>query len=385
MINIRRIIRLVPFVLLCVFTTGIALGAQLGKRPVSWRQLSQFVLRGYPSRTSGSEISRGYDPNWFASDEAVRVADNILLYQRNTGGWPSNIDMARELTDEEKKQIRDDKNKDDALLDNSATHTQVRYLAVVFTATKLERFEQAFYEGLDYILDAQYDNGGWPQVYPSPSGYHKYITFNDDAMIGALSLVRDIAERKSGYQFIDEKRRKRAEDAVKKGIECILKCQIIVDGKRTAWCQQHDEKTFEPRDARNFEPIAITACESVGVVEFLMSIDKPSPEIIGAVRDAVAWLDSVKITGIRQIRKFTTDEERRLDRVIVEDEDAKPIWARLYEIGTNKPIFGDRDSKLYYAMSDISIERREGYAWYGYWPEELLEKDYPAWKEKWDE
>jgi PelA/Pel-15E family pectate lyase len=204
-------------------------------------------------------------------------------------------------------------------------------------------------------------------------------------MIGALSLARDITERKPYYQFVDGQHRLKAEAAVKKGIECILKCQIIVDGKSTAWCQQHDEKTFEPKPARNFEPIAITACESVGVVEFLMSIDKPSPEIKGAVRDAVAWLDSVKITGIRLIRKFTTDEERRLDRVIVEDEKASPIWARLYEIGTNKPIFGDRDSKVYYAMSEISIERREGYAWYGYWPRELLEKDYPAWKEKWDE
>jgi PelA/Pel-15E family pectate lyase len=378
-VNIRRIIWLVLFVLFCVSTMGIALGAQSGKRHVSWRQLARFVLQGYPSRIPGKK----YDPSWFASDEAIRVADNVLLYHRNSGGWPSNIDMARELTEEQKERIRDDKDKNDALLDNSATHTQVRYLAIVYNVTKLERFEWAFYKGLDYILDAQYDNGGWPQVHPSPRGYHKFITFNDDAMIGALSLVRDIAERKFDYEFVDEQHRKRAEAAVKKGIECILKCQIIVDGKRTAWCQQHDEKTFEPRYARTFEPIAITTCESVGIVEFLMSIDKPSPEIIGAVRDAVDWLESVKITGIRQIRKFSTGGERRLDRVIVEDEKAKPMWARLYQIGTNRPIFGDRDGKVYYAMSDISIERREGYAWYGYWPQKLLEKDYPTWREKW--
>jgi PelA/Pel-15E family pectate lyase len=382
--NMRRIIRLVPIVLFCICTLG-ASGSQFENRPVSWRRLAQFVLKGYPSRTPSSEISQKNEPNWFASDEAVRIADNVLLYQRNTGGWPSNIDMARELSAEQQKQILDDKDKDDALLDNSATHTQVRYLAIVYNATKLERFKRAFYKGLDYILDAQYDNGGWPQVYPSPKGYHKYITFNDDAMIGAISLMRDIAERKPDYRFVDEQRLKRAEEAVKKGIDCILKCQIIVEGKRTAWCQQHDEKTFEPRPARAFEPVAVTACESVGIVEFLMSIDKPSPEIISAVDSAAEWLQSVKLTGIRQIRKFSTGEERRFDRIIVKDENARPIWARLYQIGTNRPIFGDRDEKVYYAMSEISLERREGYAWYGYWPEELLEKDYPAWKEKWHE
>lgn len=323
-------------------------------------------------------------PGFYSGDEAIRIADNVLLYQRNTGGWPSNIDMARELTENQKRQVHQDKNKPDSLLDNSATHTQIRYLAKVFNVTKLERFKQPILNGLDYLLQAQYDNGGWPQIYPSPRGYHKYITFNDGAMIGAISLLNDVAEQKPNYQFVDQQRRKKAAAAVQKGIECILKCQIIIDGKRTAWCQQHDEKTFEPRPARTFEPVAITTRESVSIVKFLMSIDKPAPEIIEAVQGAVAWLDSVKLTGIRQIRKpSVSGGEGALDRIIVKDETAPPIWARLYQSGTNRPIFGDRDGKIYYDMSDISLEQRENYSWYGYWLADLLAKDYPAWQKKW--
>jgi pectinesterase len=35
-----------------------------------------------------------------------------------------------------------------------------------------------------------------------------------------------------------------------------------------------------------------------------------------------------------------------------------------------------------YDVSQIEAERRNGYAWYTGEPNELLEKDYPKWKEK---
>lgn len=322
------------------------------------------------------------EPKWYGSDEAVRIADNVLLYQRTTGGWPANVDMSRELTEEQKDKVRMAKDRADSTLDNGATHTHLRYLARVYNATNQERFREAFFRGFDYLLKAQYANGGWPQTYPSLRGYSKFITFNDGAMIGAMTVLRDIAENKTPYAFVAENRRERAGRAVQEGIQCILKCQIVVDGGRTAWCQQHDDKTFQPRPARAFEPAAITACESVGIVEFLMSIDNPRREIMEAVQNAVAWFDNVKITGIRQVSKPDESKEKSFDKVIVADEAAPPIWARLYEIGTNRPIFGDRDGKVYSAMSQISAERRTGYSWYGDWPADMLRKDYPRWRGK---
>jgi len=323
------------------------------------------------------------EPKWYGSDEAVRIADNVLLYQRTTGGWPANVDMSSQLTEEQKSKVRMAKERADSTLDNGATHTHLRYLARVYNATKQERFKEAFRNGLDYLLKAQYANGGWPQTYPSLRGYSKFITFNDGAMIGAMAVLRDIAGNKPPCVFVDENRREKAGRALQEGIQCILNCQIVVAGRRTAWCQQHDDKTLQPRPARAFEPAAITACESVGIVEFLMSIDNPRQEIIEAVQNAVAWFDSVKITGIRQVSKPDESKERGFDKVIVADEAAPPIWARLYEIGTNRPIFGDRDGSVYYAMSEISVERRTGYSWYGDWPANILRKDYPRWQKKW--
>jgi PelA/Pel-15E family pectate lyase len=334
----------------------------------------------------GKSISWGrclsQKPSFYGGDEAVRIADNVLLFQRDTGGWPKSIDPADMPTEKQKVNISKAKSKADATLDNGATHTQIRYLARVYSATSHERFKKAFLKGLDYLFEAQYANGGWPQRYPKAGGYSRHITYNDNAMIGAMSVLRDISQKKSSFTFIDEQRRKKASKAVEKGIECILKCQIIVNGKRTAWCQQHDEKTFEPRPARIYEKVSLCGGESVGIVRFLMSIERPTPTIIEAIEGAVAWFDRAKLTGIRQVQR-PDNSERGYDKVIVKDASAPPIWARFYEIGTNRPIFCGRDGKIKDTLAEIEHERRTGYGWYGYGPAKLLSKDYPAWQKKW--
>ena len=92
--------------------------------------------------------------------------------------------------------------------------------------------------GLDFILSAQYPNGGFPQRFPKPKDFHAHITFNDYVMIGCLHVLKDAADAEPAFGWLDAGRREKARDAVKRGIECILKCQIRVDGQLTGWCQQ---------------------------------------------------------------------------------------------------------------------------------------------------
>ena len=308
---------------------------------------------------------------WYATVEALRIADNLLLYQRNSGGWPKNIDMAKPLADSDRKALLAQKKKIDSTIDNGATFTQLSFLARVYTAQKHDRFRESFLQGLDYLLKAQYANGGWPQFYPDLDGYYKHITFNDNAMIGVLKLLRDVAAAKPAYSFVDETRRASAAKAVDKGIECILKTQVVVNGKRTVWCAQHDEVTLGPAPARKFEPVSLSGGESVGIVRFLMSIKNPSPEIVEAIESAIAWFEKSQLKGIKWV-----------DSVVVKDPDGGSIWARFYEIDNNRPIFVGRDGFVKYDVMQIEDERRTNYAWYVDEPAKLLKKDYPDWRKK---
>ncbi len=322
------------------------------------------------------------EPLWYQTDAAARIADQVLLYQKEHGGWEKNIDMAAMLSEAEKKNISAEMHEGETI-DNDATYTQIRFLGKVITASLLKqtppnnfpKYKEAFNKGLDYLFAAQYANGGYPQFFPLKKGYYTHITFNDDAMIGVLKLLREIAKKKEDFEFVDEVRRAKAESAVAKALPLILKLQVEINGKKTVWAAQYDEQTLKPAAARKFEPISLTAGESVGIIRFLMYDSKPDQATIDAVEAAINWYRANQISGIRWERKNGENS-------VVKDKNAPPIWARFYEIETMKPIFIGRDSVIHYDVSQIEAERRNGYAWYSNEPNELLEKDYPKWKAK---
>lgn len=326
-------------------------------------------------------------PTWYASVEAVRIADNVLLYQHETGGWPKNIDMARVLSEADRARIREEQaaggtTLSNITIDNGATYTQMRYLARVYAATGLDRFKEGVLHGLDYLREAQYERGGWPQYYPLREGYYSRITFNDGAMIGALGVLRDVAAGGPPFAFVPADHRAEAKAALARGIDAVLRMQIRQNGRLAAWCAQYDEETLKPAWARDYEPPSLSGAESVSIVRFLLSLEDPSPAIVAAVEGAIAWFRDVAIHGYRF--EELVDAEGREDRRIVRDPNAGPLWARFYELVTNRPIFLDRDSVFRYALSEIGQERRAGYCYYGGWAEELLAEEYPAWRARHD-
>jgi len=200
--------------------------------------------------------------------------------------------------------------------------------------------------------------------------------------------LKGIADEQEHVAFVDSQRKEMAAEAMKKGVDCILKSQFYYDNRLTAWPAQVDEVTFEPKWARNFESPSIASDESVGVIRFLMDLEQPSQEVIDAVQSAIRWLDEVKILNTRieegdtmtvMLEDRNVPKHGRRDVWIVHDENAPPVWARFYELNTFRPVFLSRDDTVRYKLSDISLERRSGYRWYGYWPEKLLKEEYPEW------
>jgi PelA/Pel-15E family pectate lyase len=311
------------------------------------------------------------------------IAENMLVYQRAIGGWPKavneiKVDYNKTLTDTEKKNIRNDSMHIDATIDNNATTREIRYLVKAYKQTNNPAYLAAAEKGIRYYLIAQNAAGGWPQYYPDSALYRSQITYNDDAMINVMNVLQDIVEAKKGFDVVDAAFIPKAKEAVRRGIECILATQIVVNGKLTAWCAQYNKRTLQPEMARKFELVSISGNESVGVVRFLMRVKNPSERIKQAIVSAVDWFNLVKIEGYKYVDIDAPKEPKGKDKVIL-PEAGSTIWARFYEIGTNRPFFSGRDSIKKYAVAEIESERRNGYAWYGTWPEKLLKTEYPEW------
>lgn len=305
--------------------------------------------------------------SWYQSQEGRRVAENILSWQTPQGDWPKNEETAS-------TRFSGDTAKLDGTFDNNATIGEMRVLAKAWRATGDERCRDAFLKGLDLILKAQYPTGGWPQFYPPSRGYNRHITFNDGVTVRIMNLLKDVAQSPD-FEFIGFERRTAAQKAFDRGIECILKCQIRVNGKLTVWCAQHDEIDYRPRPARSYELASLSGGESVGILRLLMDLDDPSPEVVRAVTAGVEWYRSAAIRGLRLERQNGRE-------VAVSDPDAPPLWGRFYEIETNRAIFCNRDGVPHYDYNELGEERSSGYNWLDNWGRDVFEA-YEEWEARW--
>jgi PelA/Pel-15E family pectate lyase len=333
---------------------------------------------------SWKQVATKMPEDWYGTDAAKQVAENVLLCQKDIGGWAKNKPYHHQFTDDVKQQFIASKSEVGATFDNGSTIMEMIFLTNVYAHFKEEKYKTAFIQGLDYIFESQYENGGWPQFYPFRQGesvaYSANITYNDDAMVNILELLRDIVYEKENYLVLqlNETYKQNAKQALDNGIDCILKTQIIVNGTPTVWCAQHDAVTLAPTNARNYELASFSGSESEEIVQFLMTNRNPSKELINSVYYAVKWFENHKIEGIKLI--IEKDNNGKKDKVVVEDKTAPAMWARFYDLETEKPFFCDRDGIKKNNLADIGYERRNGYDWYTKDPASLLTK-YTTWKE----
>lgn len=321
---------------------------------------------------------------FFATSKAARIGDNLLFYQHPSGGWPKNLQLHDELTDGMRKRIDGMKlKKRYATIDNKATTTEITYLARLYNATGQKKYLDAVVRGFGYMFEAQYDNGGWPQFYPLSEGYYTHITYNDDAMVNVLKLMRDAMKGKEPFGCLPDSVKAAAAVSLDKGVDCILKTQVVQDGRPTVWCAQYGENTLQPANARAYELVSLSGQESDNIVLFLMSLSKPSPEVRRCVEDAVAWFKKSMIKGMRMEKFTNTDGKSDVHLVPCPQGDTpcQPLWARFYTIDGNRPFFCDRDGVMRFDLSEIGYERRNGYRWYNSDGMKVL-KRYESWARK---
>ncbi len=333
------------------------------------------------------------DAAWYGTPEARHVADVIVSFQTPTGGWGKNQDRSGPLRLPGQAYVPNnishylapgdfDAPKEPdwnyvGTLDNNATTTELHFLALVGRQTPGaagDAYRDSFVRGIRYLLEAQFPNGGWPQVWPLEGGYHDAITYNDDAVTLAAELLTDVAGNQNGdYNFVSQTMRHKAAASARRALDCILATQVKVDGHLTIWGQQHDALTLQPVAARNFEPAVLSSEESADLLVYLMSLPHPSATLQAAIRAGVAFLRKAAITG-----SVYTGRDTPGGRNFVAQAGAGPLWARFYAADPKRPVFGDRDKTIHDDVNELTLERRNGYSWYNDDPQKALAA-YESW------
>jgi PelA/Pel-15E family pectate lyase len=308
------------------------------------------------------------------TEELIEVATYIMSWQLDNGGWtkdkPEIYTRLWNGTEDKARYYQQDGVTPLGTIDNGATVYELEILAKTYDQTRNPVIKESFIKGIEFLLTMQYESGGFPQVYPKQEAevslYENMVTYNDHAMINVMYLFRKIANKEVYYrdELVDKYLRNRVEDAYYRGIEYILASQIRVNGQPTVWGGQHDPHTYETVQGRSFEPKALISKESIEIINFLETVEPQTSSIIESVYAAKKWVKLVVVENTRY-------ERYGIDGAYFIHSPGHLTWYRFYEIGTNKPLFGDRDGTVAYNILEISEERRHGYGWGGSWGKEI--------------
>ena len=150
------------------------------RKEMKRRGLKEPLLPAY-TKEFGFETEQPLE--WFTSTEGKAIMEAILSLQTPTGGWSKRTDMTKKRKPgmafgNEKNYI--------PTFDNGATTTQLRWLAAFYPyadANLQALVLPALEKGVQFVLTAQYPNGGFAQTYPLRGGYHDAVTLNDQVMV----------------------------------------------------------------------------------------------------------------------------------------------------------------------------------------------------------
>ncbi|NLP03104.1 MAG: pectate lyase [Fibrobacter sp.] len=252
------------------------------------------------------------------------------------------------------------------MFDNNATVQEMRLLAVRYKATTnssyKSKFKESFNKAVGFILASQLPNGGWPQVFPKRNNYSDLATYNDNAMVRVMVLVKDIIDKKSPFDtdLVSSSDISKLQTALNKAVDFALKAQIVNNGNLTVWCAQHNPSTYAPAGARSYELPSKSGSESVPIVYFLMAWPEQTTAIQNAVKGAIAWYKKTHTPDL----KFSNGQ-------FVSSPGAS-LWYRFYNVEDDRQFFCDRDGVKTYDFMSVSEERRTGYQWGGDYGSQLL-------------
>ncbi len=248
---------------------------------------------------------------------------------------------------------------DNCTYDDDVTTGATRFLLELYMTTLDPKYRVPLLKALDFILESQYPNGGWPQRYPlryefSHHGlpdYTHYYTFNDNVIQGNIYLLIEAWEKLGNEKY---------KKAALSGMDFCILAQL--PPPQTGWGQQYN-MSMESVQARSYEPASVMPAYTVQISRDLMTFYKITGDrrYIKGIPDAIEWLE----------KSYLPEDHKMNERV---------THPSFIELGTNKPLYNHRkwesDGARYFYIDYIPKNFMGGYGNQTRLDNESLKKEY---------
>ncbi len=329
--------------------------------------VTQIAIQPPGTPSVGMAFLRAYEATRSAVclDAARAAATALARCQLASGGWHATADFDPSRPNEDGRLYGGEKFNHGQIIkhtigtcfDDDTTQSAVRFLLQFAKATNDSQkpedvtLHQTLDRAVNGMMRAQYPNGAWPQMfrgeprnpkdhpvkpasipkdYPRTwpdADYTGYYTLNDNCHSTCARTMLLAYQITGKPEHLESARR---------GADFLLLAQL--PEPQPAWAQQYNFQ-MEPAWARVHECPSVCSAESGNVIQALIDIHLETGEqkYLEAAEPAVAWLQRSNV--------------------------GKNLWSRLYELGTNKPVYGDERGRLAFTKEKLSRKFATGYVW----------------------
>lgn len=266
------------------------------------------------------------DEAYYAAAE--QAASALIAGQHPAGGWNYIIDFAGEASLrrwyetigangwrlEEFQHYYGN-----ATFDDHVTVECARFLLRLHLEKGDPKSRAAVDKAVNFVLDSQYPNGGWPQRWPRMGEFSKqgrpdytgFITLNDEVAEENIDFLLLVLQ-----QLKDE----RVRDPIQRGMALIIALQQ--PQPTPGWAMQYT-LDLKPATGRTYEPASITPHGTAAAIMQLLTYYQLTGErkYLARIPEALDWLASVELPREKWSadgRNFYRNYDPRTGRLLVE-------------------------------------------------------------------
>jgi PelA/Pel-15E family pectate lyase len=246
------------------------------------------------------------DEFYYAAAEAVAAA--LVRGQLRSGGWNYVVDFAgadslRKWHDtigrngwrlEEFHHYSDN-----GTFDDQVTADAARFLLRLYVERRDARYKPALDKAIAFVLQSQYEAGGWPQRYPTRAAgapaYSAYLTFNDEVTAENIDFLILC------YQVLGDSR---LLAPIRRGMQFFLASQQ--PAPQAGWALQYT-LDLKPAGARTYEPKALVTDQTARNIGHLIRFYRLTGEanFLAGIPAALTWLESARLSAGGNMQRGT--------------------------------------------------------------------------------
>lgn len=270
-------------------------------------------------------------------EQALKVAKLLASVQHPEGGWNYVEDTAGEESLKEfyatigKQAWRLEEFQHyygNCTFDDEATAVCAKLMLRVYLEKKDPVIKESLDKVIKFVLDSQYENGGWPQRFPlmythpfrGKEDYSSFVTLNDDVMPDNIEFLTMCCQ---------ELGREDLREPIDRALKLSLKLQQ--PAPLSGWADQYFVKTLKPAHARSYEPRAVNTGTTVRMIRAMFDYYRWTGDkaYLDAVPAALTFLENQRLPEdvvARWERKRPNPGDAFLAPRFLNPEDGRPLY-----------------------------------------------------------